>query len=127
MIQNPIFGVYLLNSDFLAESLKPTKTCRKDDLFYNTVTLKKSYLFYQPQLTQHGKKRSRNTAKNLLTLQIFQQTCFWLVSEKKSAKNCILFLESKCCLYIPVYLGKKTFVPETQETFTWWGPTVWAL
>ena len=29
-------------------------------------------------------------------------------------------LESKC-LYIPVYLCKKTFVLETQEAFIWWG------
>ena len=33
MIQNPIFGVYFLISDFLAESLKANNTDKKDHSF----------------------------------------------------------------------------------------------
>ena len=45
MIKNLIFGVYLLISDFLVESLKTKKkTSKKDHSFYNTVSLKKPIL-----------------------------------------------------------------------------------
>ena len=53
-----------------------------------------------------------------------------LVSEKKFAlphfwtpKNCIPWSTFKAnkCLYIPVYLRKKSFVPETQWDFISWG------
>ena len=39
---------------------------------------------------------SRNTAENPITLQIFQQTCFWLVSEKKL--QCTIFRRPKNCI-----------------------------
>ena len=40
IMQNLIFGVYLLISDFLEESLKPKKNWQKDHSFSNTVSLK---------------------------------------------------------------------------------------
>ena len=60
---------------------------------------------------------SRNTAENPLTRQIFQQTCFWLVSEKKNCTAPFLDVQelhspktrktNLCqCLYIPEYLRK---------------------
>ena len=58
---------------------------------------------------------STTSQKTFLTLQIFQQTCFWLVSEKTFG----LHFESKC-LYISLYLCKNIFVPETWEAFIWW-------
>ena len=68
MIQNLIFGVYLLISDFLAETLKT-----KDHPFYNIISLKKPHSFYETPLTQHFKKCTPTTQpKTLLTLQIFQ-------------------------------------------------------
>ena len=70
--------------EFLAESLKAKKISKKDHSVYNRVSLKKSHSLYEPQFTEHRKKYTLATqAKTLLTLQIFQQTCFWLVSEKK--------------------------------------------
>ena len=49
--QNLIFVVYLLISDFLAESLKANKNWQKDHSFYNAVSVKKPHLFYTLQLT----------------------------------------------------------------------------
>ena len=58
MIQNFIFGFYLLISDSLAESIKAKKKTSKIDYpFYNTVSLKKHHSFYEPQL---------NIVKNIL-------------------------------------------------------------
>ena len=73
MIKNLVFGVYLLISDFLVESLKANKNYQKYHSFYNTVQLKKPHSFYEPQLTQHCKKYSPVT-------QV--KTSFWLLSEK---------------------------------------------
>ena len=84
MIQNLISRVYLLILDFLAEVSKSAKTRRKVHSFYNTISLKKPHLLYEPQLTQHFKKYTFATRpKSLLALKIFQQTCFWLASEKR--------------------------------------------
>ena len=83
MIQNLIFGVYLLILDFLKDSLKANKNIKKVHAFYNTVALKKPHSFYELQLTQHYKKHALAIQpKTLLFLQIFQQTCFWLVSKR---------------------------------------------
>ena len=91
-----MFGVYLLMSDFL-KVLKPTKTIKKDHSFYNTVSLKKPHSIYEPQLAQHCKKYTPTAQPKILpTLQIFQETGFWLVLQKtfvlhhfKTPKNCI--------------------------------------
>ena len=79
---------------YLKSFLKNIRVC-PDCLIYNTT-------FYKPQLTQHCKKLSRNTAKTPFTLEIFQDTCFLLVSEKnlhcttsRQLKNCILELLGK--------------------------------
>ena len=72
--------------DFLTESLKANKNSKLDRSFYNTVSLKKPHVFYETQLTQHYKKYTPATQpKTLLTLQISQQTCFWLFSEETFA------------------------------------------
>ena len=77
--------------------------------------------FYKSHLSQHYKKYTpTKQPKTLLTLQIFQQVCFWLVSDKtctismcsKAASS--KHLESKC-LYIPV----KTFC--FKFLFVGWG------
>ena len=56
MIQDFLFGVSLLFSDFLPEVSKPTKTSKQNHSFSNTVWTKKPRLFYEPQLTQRCKK-----------------------------------------------------------------------
>ena len=92
------------------------KLAKKDDSFYNTVSLKKPQLFYKRQLTYHGKNL---LPQNPLILQIFHQTNSWLVLEKTlhctiSRRPRTAFskqLESKC-LYFSVYLLKRIFVPE---------------
>ena len=63
----------------------------------------------------------------MLTLQIFQQTRFWFLSEKHL--HCTIsrrprtsfwkYLENEC-QYIPVYL-RKFFFREAQEAFVWCG------
>ena len=118
-------SIAIINFRFFGRVSKPTKTSNKDHSFYNTVSLKKHLSFYQPQLTQHYKKYApTRQPKTILTLQIFQQTCFWWVSDKTFALlwvHCTIsryqktlfskHLESKC-LYIPVNLHKKIFIPE---------------
>ena len=87
---------FFLISGFLAESVKANKLAKKNDPFYNTVTI--HFSFYEPQLTQHWKQYARATQpKTFVTLQIFRQTCFGLASEKTFAlhhfwklKNCFL-------------------------------------
>ena len=69
MAKNLIFGVYLLISDFLVESLKANKTSKK-------TSFKKPHSFYEPQLTQDYKKYAPATQP---------KTYFWLVSEKTFA------------------------------------------
>ena len=77
MIQDLLFGVSLLVSDFLPEVSKPTKTSKQDHSFYNTVSTKKPRSFYEPQLTQRCKKETHETQPiTLLTLQILHQICF---------------------------------------------------
>ena len=85
IIQNVRFGLYLLISDFLEESLKANKASKKCHSFYKTVTLKKHHSIYEYQLTKHHKKYTpAKQPKTLLTLKNFQKTCFWLVSKKVS-------------------------------------------
>ena len=84
MIQNLIFGVYLLILDFLAGVLKSAKTSRKVHSFYNTVSFKKPNLLHEPQLTQHFKKYTFGTRpKTLLALNIFPASMF-LVGFRKN-------------------------------------------
>ena len=106
MIQNLIFGVHLLISDFLAESLKANKNWQKRSLIlqYRIKNI----------LSQHS--------QNLTHLTNFPWNIF-LVGVKKNIPLHSAFSrhrESKY-LYIPVYLRKKMFVPETWEALIWWG------
>ena len=83
MTQNLIYGIYLLISDFLVESLKANENQQKRSLILQYSFAKKPHLVYEPQLTQQCKKYAPVTqSKTLLTLHIFKQKCFWLVSKK---------------------------------------------
>ena len=90
MIQNVIFAVF----DFLAESLKAYQTSVKDCYsFYNIAWLKKPHSFNKLWLTRHYKKFTPATQlKVLSTFYIFQQTCFWLMSERNISTA--LFLDA---------------------------------
>ena len=66
--QNFIFGVYLLISDFLVESFKAKTNSKKDHSFYKTFSLKKSSLILRSSTSQHYKKSSSNTTKNVTHL-----------------------------------------------------------
>ena len=62
MIQNLIFGAYLLMSEFLAEVSEPLKTSYPVSQshfrsFYNAVSFKKLYSLYELQLIQHCKNK----------------------------------------------------------------------
>ena len=88
----------LFISDFLIESQKKKKTNNKDHSFCSTFWLKKHHAFYETQVTLNSTKNTPATQpETLLTLQIFQQTCCWLGSDKifslrhsQTSKNCIL-------------------------------------
>ena len=70
-VEVDIIRVCFLISGFLAESIKVSKIQRKRSLILQTVSLKKPYSFYEPQLTRHWKKYSPATQpKTFLTLQI---------------------------------------------------------
>ena len=121
-----IIRVFSLISDFLVEGLKASK---KDHSCYNTVSLKTSLILWTLTYLPLKKYALATLPKAFLTLQIFQQTCFCLFSEKAFAlhhfltpKNCIIEALWKQCLYISVHLRKKMFVSETQWSFIWsWG------
>ena len=85
MIQNLIFGVYPIISDYLLESLQANKTSKKGHSFYNKVSLKIPNSFYEPQLTQHYKKiYYSNTAKNLTNFTNFPSKMFLVGCQKKT-------------------------------------------
>ena len=55
---------------------------------------------YKPHLTQHYEKYTSATQlKTVFTLQIFQKTCLWLMSDKALALPFLCTQKSKC-LYI---------------------------
>ena len=86
MIQNPIFGVYLLISYFLTESLKGIKNYQQRSLILQYSFAQKKNLIHFTNLNLLNTKKIYTPAtkpKTLLTLQIFQQNCYWFVSEKK--------------------------------------------
>ena len=75
-----------MNFRFSGKVSKPTKASNKYHLFYNTVLLKKTPLILQTTSHSTLQKCTRATQpKALLILQIFQQVCFWLVSDKTFA------------------------------------------
>ena len=87
MIQNLVFVVYLLISDSLVESIKANKNWEKRSLILQYSFAQKASLILRTLTpSKHYKKYTPATqSKTLLTLQIFQETCFWLVSEKTFA------------------------------------------
>ena len=73
------------------KSQSQQKLVKKDHTFYNKVLLKNTHSFYETQLTWHWKRYVPATQpKTFLTLQIFQQTCFRLVSKKKKHLHCTI-------------------------------------
>ena len=81
MIQNLLFGIYLLISGFLLESLTANKNEQKDHLYCNIVSLKKRHFTNLNSLNIIVNIYPQQP-KTLLPLQIFQQTCFWWMSRK---------------------------------------------
>ena len=82
MIQNLIFGFYLLISDFLVETLKAnksqnvlklTKTSKTDYSLYNTVLFKNPGSFYEPKPTQHCKKYTAPTQPKILLCKFWSK------------------------------------------------------
>ena len=82
MIQNLIFGFYLLISDFLVETLKTNKsqnvlklakTSKTDYSLYNTVLFKKPGSFYEPKPTQHCKKYTAPTQPKILLCKFWSK------------------------------------------------------
>ena len=67
MIQNLIFGVYLLLLDFLVETLKDNKNYQKRSVILWTVPLKKLTSFYEPQF---------NIVKNIIQQENQKPTHF---------------------------------------------------
>ena len=83
---------FFLFQIFYQKVSKPTKTSEKDHSFFNTASLKKPHVFYEPQLTWHWKEYApKIQPKTCFTLQIFQQTCFCIVSKKKQHLHCTIF------------------------------------
>ena len=82
--KNQNLGVYLLISGFLIG--KASKNWQQWSLILQYHFGQKTSLIWWTSTHSTLKKMFFcNTAKNPLTSQIFQQTCFWLVSEKKIA------------------------------------------
>ena len=107
---------FFLFQIFYQKVSKPTKTSEKDHSFFNTASLKKPHVFYEPQLTWHWKEYApKIQPKTSLTLQIFRQTCSCIVSKKSNIYTAQFLkdFESKY-LYISVYLPKKVFIPKMQ-------------
>ena len=118
-INNPkllIQSCLSINFRFSGSFSKPTKTSNKDHSFYKTVLLKKRH-FTNLNSLNVKKIYSCNTTKNLTNFrkpvsgwcQMNHLNCT-ISRQPKSAYS--KHLESKC-LYIPVNLLKKIFVPET--------------
>ena len=95
-----------------------------ESLKANKNQLKRShisqYSFAQKNLTHFTNVNSLNIKytpatqpKTLPSLQIFQQTCLWLVSETVFPKH----FESKC-VYIPVNLRNKIFVQRRRKVLS---------
>ena len=86
MIQNLIFRVYLLISDYL-ESLKANNSKQKRSLILQFSFAQKIHSFYEAKLIQHYEKFTPATQpKTFLTLQMFQQPSFLVVIKKRSRK-----------------------------------------
>ena len=102
---------------------KPAKASLKDHSFYNTVLLKKSHSFNEPHLTLKITCSRATQPKTFLTLQIFQQTYFRLVSNKKTfalchflkPKNCIQ--EVNVCLFLCISVRKFLFQRHSKILF----------
>ena len=69
--------------EFVAKNLKVNKNHRKDHSFYNAVSLKNFTHF--TNLNSFKIENNMLPKYNFLSLHIFQQTCFCLVSEKTFA------------------------------------------
>ena len=116
-----ILSEFFLISGFLTESLKANKNQQKKITHFTIQFYSKNFNHFTNLNSldiENDTVCSLNVAKNLSDFTNFQQTCFFLVSEKNICTAPFLdaqelHFESKC-LYISLYLLKKIFVPETQ-------------
>ena len=80
-----IIRIFFQFQIFQQKPSKPTKSSEKGHSFYNIISLKKPPSFYEPHLNPSGIENNmlpQNSQKPSFILQIFQQICFCLVSEK---------------------------------------------
>ena len=101
---------YILDFRFSSgKSQSQQKISEKDNLTYNTVSLKKPHSFYKPQLTRHWKMHAHKTQpKTFLTLQILQQTSGWCQKKHWHCKA----LWKQMSVYFCIS-PKENVVPET--------------
>ena len=91
IIQNLIFGVYFLNSDFLAERIKANKNKGKRSLILQYSIIKKTSLILKTLFHSALQKiYSYNTAKNLTHFTNFPENMF-LVGFRKKDLHCTIF------------------------------------
>ena len=114
------FGSFNFRLSSITKTRKTTKTTKKEHLFHSKNSLKKHHSFYRPEFTQHCKNYTPAThLKSLLTLQIFQQKCFWLFSEKKNISTVQLLdvqelhslntLKANLCIFLYISVRKCLF------------------
>ena len=116
LIQNLIFEVYLLISDFLAQSLKTYKNWQKDDSFYKTVSLKKNLTYFTNlNLLNMGKMLSQHSQKPTHFTSFLPN--MFLVGGKKKKMHCTIsrrprtaFSTWKANICIFLYISERKFL-----------------
>ena len=114
MIQNLIFGVYLLNSDFLVESLKASRNQQERSLILQYSFAQNSSLTLRNSVHSALSKYTPATQPKTLLYKFFNEHVFdWFqkkhLHDTSSRRPRIAFskhLEDRC-LYIPVNVHKK--------------------
>ena len=144
-----IWSFLCINFRFSGRFSKPTKTSNKDLSHNNAVSfcwysglgsyfVTPHYSFPQktssckPHLTQHYKKYTLATQLNtFLTLQIFQKTCVWLVSDKTLALHHFYAQQKvhfqstwKANVYVLLQISIRKFLLQRHKKFLFGG---WGL
>ena len=89
---------------FFYSGFSSIKSLSQWKLVKNITHFLKPHLFYEPQLTWHWKPYAPETQpKTFLTLQLSQQTCFCIVSKKKSVSK------ANVCIFLYISLKKFLF------------------
>ena len=126
MIQILIFEICLLILDILAQRFKASKIWQKESLI---LQYKKPQWLYEPQFTQHCKKYTYTTQLKIHSLYKFfsKHVPGWC---HKKHLHCTISGRSRTtfskhweikCLYFPVYLRNKIFVPQKQRKLLFGG------